>query len=317
MYIIRGNFFGYFIASSYSSPFVGAPLIVEVPTPSFFTLFVILVCYANFLAYPFWPSDLPLLVVIAFIMQHICRRHMGYPIASILLAMWEAGWFYIPFFRLPAAASSMPWSDAESWWRPTLWCRGRAATLLLSKPFPVFLASSCAVSRFRGTFSVDFRYRTFFVVIGWCIPWRWMLDQLMQPLNPHSHHVGHLVVVFVFRRCVVHPLPNKNSSCRWSTRHHGTDYTCILPWSCAVPSQFGSPWLLCCVVHICRDDEAFHIVMKFYSLCGGLCNGCRQLFEVRRGGLAPVKGHLHDVHHHLPDNVADNRQAPLLTLLMI
>ena len=38
MYIIRGNFFGYFIASSYFSPFVIDLLLVQVPTPEHTTI---------------------------------------------------------------------------------------------------------------------------------------------------------------------------------------------------------------------------------------------------------------------------------------
>ena len=65
--------------------------------------------------------------------------------------------------------------------------------------------------------------------------------------------------------------------------------------------QFGSPQLMRGVCHICRDDEAFHIIMKPHAICGGLRDGRRKLFEVCRGAFAPVEGRRHDVHHHLPE----------------
>ena len=68
MYIIRGNFFGYFIASSYFSPFVIDLLLVQVPTPSFPAVYMLLVGYSYILAYPLGPPTLPLLVVIPFFM---------------------------------------------------------------------------------------------------------------------------------------------------------------------------------------------------------------------------------------------------------
>ena len=77
MYIIRGNVFGCFIASSYFSPFFGALLLISVPTPSLFDVFMILVGYADFLADPLGPPNLPLLIIIAIIMRHIFRRRMG------------------------------------------------------------------------------------------------------------------------------------------------------------------------------------------------------------------------------------------------
>ena len=66
MYIIRGNFFGFFIASSYSSPNFVALLLVQVPTLSFLAVAVLFVWYTYFLADPLGPPTLPLLVVLAF-----------------------------------------------------------------------------------------------------------------------------------------------------------------------------------------------------------------------------------------------------------
>ena len=63
MYIIRGNFFGYFIASSYSCPFLLALLLVQVPMPSFVAAAMLLVCNAYFPADPFGSPTLPLIVV--------------------------------------------------------------------------------------------------------------------------------------------------------------------------------------------------------------------------------------------------------------
>ena len=53
--------------------------------------------------------------------------------------------------------------------------------------------------------------------------------------------------------------------------------------------------------HICRDDEAFHIVMKPRAICGGLCHGCRKFLEVHRGALTLIEGRRHDIHHDLSD----------------
>ena len=71
MYIIRGNFFGYFIASSYSCPFFVALLLVQVPIPLFIAVVILLVWYTYFLADPLRPPTFPLLVVIPFFMRYV------------------------------------------------------------------------------------------------------------------------------------------------------------------------------------------------------------------------------------------------------
>ena len=78
MYIIRGNFFGYFIASSYSCPFFLAMLIVQVPTPSFIVVTMFLVGVADLFTDPFRYPTLPLLVVVAFCMRYIFWRRVGH-----------------------------------------------------------------------------------------------------------------------------------------------------------------------------------------------------------------------------------------------
>ena len=65
--------------------------------------------------------------------------------------------------------------------------------------------------------------------------------------------------------------------------------------------QFRSPRLLRSVYHICRDDEAFHNIMKPHAICCGLRDGRRKLFEVRCGAFMPVEGRRHDGHHYLLD----------------
>ena len=65
--------------------------------------------------------------------------------------------------------------------------------------------------------------------------------------------------------------------------------------------QFGAPWLLRSVRHICRGDKAFHIITKPHTICCRLRDGRQKLFEVRSGAFAPVKGRHHNVHHHVPD----------------
>ena len=71
MYIIRGNFFGCFIASSYYCPFFVALLLVQVPTPSFVAVAMLLAFDAYFLADPFGYPNLPLLAVILFCVRHV------------------------------------------------------------------------------------------------------------------------------------------------------------------------------------------------------------------------------------------------------
>ena len=97
MYIIRGNFFGYFIASSYSCPFLLALLLVQVPMPSFVAAAMLLVCNAYFPADPFGSPTLPLIVVVAFCMQYIFWRCLGKSVAAKLLAVWEFGQVDVPF----------------------------------------------------------------------------------------------------------------------------------------------------------------------------------------------------------------------------
>ena len=67
MYIIRGNFFGSFIASGYFFPFFLATLLVQVPTPSFISVVMFLVGDADIFTDPFGSPTLPLLVVVAFL----------------------------------------------------------------------------------------------------------------------------------------------------------------------------------------------------------------------------------------------------------
>ena len=71
MYIIRGNFFGYFIASGYFCPFILAMLLVQVPTPSTITVVMLLVGDTDLFKDPFRSPTLPLLVVVAFCMRYI------------------------------------------------------------------------------------------------------------------------------------------------------------------------------------------------------------------------------------------------------
>ena len=123
MYIIRGNFFGYFIVSSYSSPFFVALLLVQVRTLSFVAVSMLLVCDAYFLADPFGSPTVTLLVVVASCMRYIFWRFVGKAIAAKFLAVWEIVWVDVLFVRLPVGASSCAQFDAVSWWRRTLCCR--------------------------------------------------------------------------------------------------------------------------------------------------------------------------------------------------
>ena len=123
MYIIRGNFFGYFIASSYSCTLFVALLFVQVLTPSFFAVAMIVVCDAYFLADPFGSPTLPLLVVVAFCMRYIFWQCVGKAIAAKFLAVWEIVRVDVLFVRLPAGATSCAQFDAVSWWGRTVCCR--------------------------------------------------------------------------------------------------------------------------------------------------------------------------------------------------
>ena len=71
MYVIRGNFFGDLIASSYCCPFLLALLLVQVPTPSFIAFFMLLVGDVDLFTKPFRSPTLPLLVLVAFCMRYI------------------------------------------------------------------------------------------------------------------------------------------------------------------------------------------------------------------------------------------------------
>ena len=71
MYIIRGNFFGYFIASSYFFPFFLAMLLVQVPTPSTIPFVMLFIDNGDIFTEPFRSPTLPLFFVVAFGMRHI------------------------------------------------------------------------------------------------------------------------------------------------------------------------------------------------------------------------------------------------------
>ena len=115
MYIIRSKCFGFFIASSYSCPFFLALILVQVPTPSFVAVAILLVCDAYFLADPFGYPTLPLLDVVAFCMRYIFGRCVGKAISVKLLAVWVVGWVDVPFICFPATASSFTIFAAISW----------------------------------------------------------------------------------------------------------------------------------------------------------------------------------------------------------
>ena len=118
MYIIRGNFFGSFIASSYSCPFFLALLLVQVPTPSSVGFAMLLVCDAYFLSDPFGSPTLPLLVVVAFCMRYIFWQLVGKAIAAKILAVRAVGRVDVPFIGFPAAASSCTRFFEVYWKRP-------------------------------------------------------------------------------------------------------------------------------------------------------------------------------------------------------
>ena len=63
----KGQLFGYFIASSYSCPFLLALLLLQFPTLSYVAVAMILVCDTYFPADPFGSPTLPLLFVVAFL----------------------------------------------------------------------------------------------------------------------------------------------------------------------------------------------------------------------------------------------------------
>ena len=115
MYIIRGNFFGYFIASSYSCPFFLAMLLIQVPTPSFVAVNMLLVGDTYLLTDPFWSPTLTLLVVVAFSMWYIFWRCVGNAISAKLFAVWTVGRVDVPFIKFPADASPCTQFAAIYW----------------------------------------------------------------------------------------------------------------------------------------------------------------------------------------------------------
>ena len=105
MYIIRGNFFGYSIASSYSCSFFLAMLLVQVPTPSFIVVSMFLIGDANIFIDPFWSPTLPLLVLVAFCMRYIFWQRVGKATAAKFFAMRTSGRVDIRFIQIPDASS--------------------------------------------------------------------------------------------------------------------------------------------------------------------------------------------------------------------
>ena len=118
MYITRGNFFGYFIASSYLCPFFLAMLLIQVPTPSIVAVVVLLVGNTNIFTDPFRSPTLPLLVVVAFFMCYTFWQRVGKAIAAKFFAMRTVSRGDVPFIRLPAAASPCT-KFAAIFWRRT------------------------------------------------------------------------------------------------------------------------------------------------------------------------------------------------------
>ena len=117
MYITRGNFFGYFIASSYLCPFFVAMLLIQVPTPSIVAVVVLLVVNTDIFTDPFRSPTLPLLVVVAFCMRYTFWRRVVKTIAAKLFAMRTVSWFNVPFIRFPYGASPCAVFSALSWRR--------------------------------------------------------------------------------------------------------------------------------------------------------------------------------------------------------
>ena len=117
MYIMRGNFFGYFIASSYLCPFFVAIHLVQVPTPSIIAVGMLLVGDADIFTDPFRSPTLPLLVVVAFCVQYTFWRRVGKAIAAKFFAMRTGCWFDVLFIRPPADASPCAIFYAILWQR--------------------------------------------------------------------------------------------------------------------------------------------------------------------------------------------------------
>ena len=185
MYIISGNFFGYFIAYSYSCPFIIAILIVQVPTPSFVTFAMILVGDVNLLADPLRSPTLPFLVVIAFCMRYIFWRCVGQAIAAKLFAVWTVGHVDVLFVWIPASTFSCARFCTISWWRPTHWCRRCSTAMPMTASFIVFPVSSCSITPFSyQAFALrPSRHCTLVIVVGVGVVGRWLLYQLLHTLN--------------------------------------------------------------------------------------------------------------------------------------
>ena len=119
MYIIRGNFFGYFTASSYLYPFFLAMLLVEVPTPSIIAVVMLFVGDTDIFTDPFWSPTLPLFVVVAFGMRHTFWIRMGKAISAKFFAIRTVCGVDVFFIRLPSDASPCARFSAILWRRTT------------------------------------------------------------------------------------------------------------------------------------------------------------------------------------------------------
>ena len=113
----KGQLFGYFIASSYSCPFLLAIFLVQVPTPSFVAVCVFLVGDADLFTGPFRYPTLPLPVVVAFFMRYIFWQRVGKAISAKRFAMWTVIRVDVPFIRLPVSASPCTRFAVISWRR--------------------------------------------------------------------------------------------------------------------------------------------------------------------------------------------------------
>ena len=146
MHIIRGNFFGYFIASVYLCPFFLAVLLFEVPTTSFIAVVMFLVNDADLFTDPFRSPTFPLLVVVAFFMWYTFWQHVERAIATKLFVMRTVSRVDVLFIRFPDSASPCTRFDAVLWRRPARWLWWCLTAVPMTAPLLVFLASSCSIT---------------------------------------------------------------------------------------------------------------------------------------------------------------------------
>ena len=306
MYIIRGKFVGYFIASSYHCPSLLAMVVVQVLTPSIIAVVMLLVGDADLFTDPLCSPTLPLLVLVVFCMRYTFWRRVGKAIAAKFFAMRTVCWFDVPFIRLPADASHCARFSVMLWQRMARWFRRWSTALPITASLLVFLVSSLSIARLiRRAFDVRrCRHRTFFIVVGGCLFEWWLFNKLLQPFDVQVDHVCSFTGLWRRRLLkisfhvrigqILHHVDNGFGIVYFVLKVLGLDIALCL-------RQIRALCMLCSVGKIGGDNKPLHVVVKWDAVGGGLCDCGGETFMIFCGALSPIKDHCHHVHHHLHD----------------